>query len=262
MALNSMAKFIISGYRICIMVGLCGLACMQRNEGFGGFVPFKGNDSVPDFYLKKTEVSNADYLKFVQATGYTTCAELGLDSLGRGSFRFNPDSGRFCFESGLSWRHPEKEDLQPANWGELPVVHLCLEDMKAYASWAEERLPCVREWRVAAEKNRNQSEKQIPHGNTWQGLFPIRDLGEDGFTYRLSPVGTFESINGTFDLIGNAWEATTDHCMDGYLAVGGSYLCAPNWCRGYLIESPTCIPQGVPYGHVGFRTAKSAKSSQ
>ncbi len=251
---NSMARCTISGFSLLLFGGLFLMGCIDTETGF---VAVEGNDSIPAFYLKETEVSNSDYLKFVQATGYRTCAEIGLDGLGPGAFRFEPDSARICFVGGLTWRHPERIGAQPADWKELPVVHLCKDDMLAYAGWLGQRLPSRAELNWAMQKNRSQPQQNRPHGNTWQGLFPLSDLGEDGFQGRLAPARSFEPIHGIFDLVGNAWEATSDSCSNGYWAVGGSYLCAPNWCRGYRLESPICVSEGIPFGHVGFRTAKT-----
>lgn len=249
-----MEECTILGFRITVWFALILIGCTKNEPGF---VAFDGNDSIAGFYLKETEVSNKEFLLFVQATGYQTCSEKGLDSLGVGSFQFEPDSGRICFGLGITWRYPERSGNRPADWEKLPVVHLCKEDMLAYAAWKAERLPSKAELHLAMQQSRSRAEQNMPHGNTWQGLFPIADLGEDGFMHRLAPAGSFGSIGGVFDLIGNAWEASSDSCENGYWAVGGSFLCAPNWCRGYVLESPICISEGVPYGHVGFRTAKS-----
>ncbi len=116
--------------------------------------------------------------------------------------------------------------------------------------------------------------------NTWQGEFPWQNLCTDGYE-GTSPVGRFPANGyGVFDMIGNVWEWTSDWYSSRYPAIrrccsvtsskagreqsyepplsniqiprrvikGGSYLCAPNYCRRYrpaarmaqAIDTTTC----------------------
>lgn len=124
--------------------------------------------------------------------------------------------------------------------------------------------------------------------NTWQGEFPWQNLAADGFE-RTSPVGSFPANGyGLCDMAGNVWEWTTDWfssrhpadalspcCMPANprggsieasydeaqpqiriprkVVKGGSFLCAPNYCRRYrpAARHAQMIDSGM--SHIGFR---------
>lgn len=122
--------------------------------------------------------------------------------------------------------------------------------------------------------------------NTWQGEFPWSNLLLDGFE-RTAPVGQFPANGyGLFDIIGNVWEWTTDwyaahhaaampccaafdprggqreHSYDPQLPdiriprkviKGGSFLCAPNYCRRYRPAARMAQPIDTSTCHVGIR---------
>jgi formylglycine-generating enzyme required for sulfatase activity len=123
--------------------------------------------------------------------------------------------------------------------------------------------------------------------NTWQGEFPTENLRLDGYE-RTSPVNAFPPNNfGLFDMIGNVWEWTADWYGHHPLAPpdeagpmtlvnprggdqrrsvdpvmppiprkaikGGSYLCAPNFCRRFRPAARMPQPVDTSSCHLGFR---------
>jgi sulfatase modifying factor 1 len=192
---------------------------------------------VDGFWIDTTPVTNAQFRRFVDATGYTTYAELPPRAedypgappamLQPGSLVFVKPPGpvpmrieqwwRFVF--GADWRHPYGPDSDLDGLDEHPVVHVALVDAEAYAAWAGKRLPTEAEWEFAARGGLDQAEyawgselmpEGVPLANVWQGRFPFENLGEDGYE-RTSPVGAFPANGyGLVDMIGNTWEWTRD----------------------------------------------------
>jgi formylglycine-generating enzyme required for sulfatase activity len=201
---------------------------------------------VDGFWIDTTEVTNAEFRAFVEATGYVTTAERPVDweelkkqvppgtpkppddVLVPGSLVFTPpaepvDLNDFTqwwtWTPGASWRHPEGPGSTIDGREDHPVVHVSWDDAAAYAEWAGKRLPTEAEWERAARLE-HDGERYIwgdeltPGGthmaNIWQGEFPRRNTVEDGFA-ATAPVRSFPaSAAGLYDMAGNVWEWTTD----------------------------------------------------
>lgn len=194
--------------------------------------------TVQGFWMDKFPITNSDFHRFVEATGYITMAERVPDAslypgarpdmLVPGSVVFRQPSRAvdtrnhhnwWSWVPGANWRHPEGPSSSISNRKDHPVVHVSFEDVRAYAAWAGKEIANEAEWEFAARGGLDGAvyawgNELMPDNkmmaNFWQGEFPFVNLLIDGFE-RTSPVGSFPANGyGLHDMIGNVWEWTTD----------------------------------------------------
>ncbi len=247
--------------------------------------------TVAPFSIDRTEVTNAQFAAFVKATGYVTLAERKPDPAlypGVPASKLKPSSLVFVGAAGLgsgdptlwwrivegaNWRHPEGPGSSLAGRERHPVVQVGYEDALAYARWKGRDLPTEAEWEFAARAGLDGARYEWgddkprpgdpPRANSWQGLFPAIDTGDDGYKARTAPVGCYPpSAFGLFDMSGNVWEWTKDWYgeptgpLAAHLIKGGSFLCADNFCYRYRPSARQPGPPDTGSSHVGFRTVK------
>jgi sulfatase modifying factor 1 len=241
---------------------------------------------IPAFTIDATSVTVADFRAFTAATGFRTDAErsgwsavfhLALTDPERVAGRMHGTPWWLGVE-GADWAHPGGPSDTAAD--DHPVVHVSWRDAEAYCAWAGRRLPSEAQWEAAARgglpSKRFPWGDELPAGghalNIWQGEFPLRNTGDDGWI-TTAPVRSFEpNAYGLWQPVGNVWEWCADWFSPVYYAQspvddprgpvtgsarvirGGSYLCHDSYCNRYRNAARSSNTPDSSAGNTGFRT--------
>jgi sulfatase modifying factor 1 len=265
-------------------------------EGYvdDGEVPVHPVELSP-FAIDATTVTNTEFARFVDATGYRTESEVygysavfhllakakEQDILGTAE-----GAGWWLTVRGADWAHPHGTESSWRDAADHPVVQVSWNDAQAYCAWVGRTLPTEAQWEYAARGG--LESKRYPWGdelhgpggehlcNIWQGEFPTRNTLGDGFL-GTAPVGSFPPNGyGLYETSGNVWEWCADWFLPKYyrnspgtdptgpsigrgrVMRGGSFLCHDSYCNRYRLAARSSNTADSASSNTGFRTVARA----
>ena len=211
------------------MAHIPGGAFLMGSDDGAGF-PADGEGPVREvevspFFIDETAVTNAQFGRFVRATGYSTEAErFGWSfvfhsfvppKLARSVTQAVADAPWWWKIDGANWRRPEGPGSGIGRRRDHPVIHVSWNDAQAYCRWAGKRLPTEAEWEMAARgglegRRYAWGDALTPDGehkcNIWQGDFPNANTEDDGYV-GVAPARSFDPNGfGLYNVSGNVWE--------------------------------------------------------
>nr|WP_240793259.1 formylglycine-generating enzyme family protein [Arthrobacter crystallopoietes] len=249
--------------------------------------------AIDSFSIDATTVTNSQFARFVDATGYRTESEAyGTSAVFHLQVQAAPADVTGTIAGApwwvsvreANWAHPYGRRSDWQDFPDHPVVQISWNDAQAYCSWAARKLPTEAQWEYAARGG--LEGRRYPWGNEllgsgdthlcniWQGEFPRTNLKQDGFL-GTAPVRSFPP-NGydLYEISGNVWEWCADWFLPKYyrnsplvnplgptigrgrVMRGGSYLCHDSYCNRYRVAARSSNSPDSASSNCGFRTVR------
>ena len=201
-----------------------GSFTMGANDGAQDEQPLH-DVRVNEFWMDRTEVTNAEFERFTKATGHLTSAELAQPQSGSWCLRDDVKTksedrpGWMTFVPGANWRRPKGGVSSIEGRENEPVRHVSHDDAQAYCKWARKRLPTEAEWEYAARGGLILA--RYPWGNEVRpgGLVMANFWQPDSTQSDAAPVARYSAnAFGLHDLAGNVAEWCGDWYRHDYYA--------------------------------------------
>jgi formylglycine-generating enzyme len=276
------------------MIALPGGRFLMGAEDADGFAqdgegPVREVELAP-FSIDPATVTNRQFARFVEATGYRTEAEafgwsfVFYKLLSEEVLETRPqlvvEAPWWCAIPGACWNHPEGAATDLGERLDHPVVHVSWNDAVAYCGWAGKRLPTEAEWEYAARGGLER--KRYPWGddlqpggehrcNIWQGRFPDVNTLEDGYLGTAPARSFVPNGYGLYNMAGNVWEWCQDWFSPDFhrggarsnptgpahgtarVMRGGSFLCHSSYCNRYRVAARFHNTPDSSTSNTGFR---------
>jgi formylglycine-generating enzyme required for sulfatase activity len=202
-----------------------------------GSFPFgatKTKQSLPAFYIDRTEVSNGSYLKFCNATGH-------------------------AIPKGFVANRPE-----------LPVVNVTIDDARQFAAWAGKRLPTVQEWEKAARGTDGRIYPWGDQASAARANVESKSLvAVDSFADGTSPYGALQMCGNAWELIDGSITpspqavANFERILRRPIAAGEPWVAIRGGSFEQIISDAVTydsasIPAAYSSGSIGFRCVRDA----